>query len=39
MHMNPVRRGLVPYPKDWPWSSFSFYADGQRGLVRIDPVN
>ena len=39
MHMNPVKRGLVPHPKDWPWSSFSFYADGQRGLVRIDPVN
>jgi putative transposase len=39
MHMNPVKRGLVHYPKDWPWSSFSFYADGQRGLVRIDPFS
>jgi len=39
MHMNPVKRGLVSHPKDWPWSSFSFYADGQRGLVRIDLVN
>ncbi len=39
MHMNPVKRGLVSHPKDWPWSSFSFYADGQGGLVRIDPVS
>ena len=26
MHMNPVKRKLVAHPKDWPWSSFSFYA-------------
>jgi putative transposase len=26
MHMNPVKRNLVAHPKDWPWSSFSFYA-------------
>jgi putative transposase len=39
MHMNPVKRGLVSHPKDWLWSSFSFYADGQRGLVRIDPFS
>ena len=25
MHANPVIRGLVPHPKDWPWSSWSFY--------------
>ena len=23
MHANPVVRGLVELPKDWPWSSFS----------------
>ena len=22
MHANPVVRGLVKHPKDWPWSSF-----------------
>ena len=38
MHMNPVRRKLVSHPKDWPWSSFSFYAGQDSGLVRIDPV-
>jgi putative transposase len=21
IHMNPVRRGLVERPEDWPWSS------------------
>jgi putative transposase len=26
MHMNPLKRKLVAHPKDWPWSSYSFYA-------------
>ena len=39
MHFNPVKRGLVAHPKDWPWSSFSFYSDLKSGLIRIDPVN
>ncbi len=39
MHANPVTRGLVQHPKDWPWSSFSFYAKGETGLVVIDPVD
>jgi putative transposase len=38
MHMNPVKRELVAHPKDWPWSSFSFYATRDPGLVRIDPA-
>jgi putative transposase len=38
MHANPVTRGLVQHPKDWPWSSFSFYAKGETGLLPIDPV-
>jgi putative transposase len=38
MHWNPVERGLVDHPKDWPWSSFSFYAKGEAGLIRIDLV-
>ena len=28
MHRNPVRRGLVEKPEDWPWSSFVHYATG-----------
>lgn len=38
MHLNLVKRGLVVHPKDWPWSSFSFYSRRQPGLVPIDPV-
>jgi putative transposase len=39
MHANPVVRGLVGHPKDWLWSSFSFYAKDKAGLVEIDTVN
>ena len=38
MHLNPVRRKLVAHPRDWPWSSFSFYSKRESGLVRIDLV-
>ena len=38
LHMNPVKRHLVSHPKDWPWSSFSYYARKDTGLVRIDPM-
>src|SRR5580704_3282089 len=39
MHMNPVKRKLVAHPKDWPWSSFSFYAKKESVLVRINPIH
>jgi len=38
MHMNPLKRKLVTHPRDWPWSSFSFYAKKEPGLIRINPV-
>jgi len=38
MHRNPVTRKLVAHPKDWPWSSWSFYERGEQGLARIDAV-
>ena len=38
MHLNPVKRELVNHPKDWAWSSWSFYANGEVGLVQIDPI-
>ena len=38
MHANPVSRGLVQDAGAWMWSSFRFYARGERGLVTIDPV-
>lgn len=36
MHRNPVRRGLVEKPEDWPWSSFRHYAIGSEGQVEIE---
>jgi putative transposase len=36
MHANPVIRGLVKHPEDWPWSSWSFYEKGETGLIRVD---
>src|SRR5271155_4322370 len=33
MHANPVIRGLVAHPKDWPWSSWSFYFQKGKGLL------
>jgi putative transposase len=30
IHMNPVRRGLVPLTNEWRWSSASFYIDGEQ---------
>ena len=39
MHMNSLKKKLVDHPKDWPWSSFSFYSKLKHGLIRIDPVS
>jgi putative transposase len=36
MHWNPVKRGLVTKPEDWPWSSFRHYATGVKGVVEIE---
>lgn len=36
IHRNPVVRGLVPRPEDWPWSSFRHYATGEIGPVEIE---
>jgi putative transposase len=36
MHMNPLKNKLVEHPKDWPWSSWSYYARRETGLVQID---
>ncbi len=38
MHMNPVKRGQVKHPKDWPWSSYNFYAHGGLVLLSMDHV-
>jgi putative transposase len=36
MHRNPVKRGLVAKPEDWPWSSFRHYATGVEGTAEIE---
>lgn len=37
MHLSPVKRKLVKDPKDWPWSSYRFYARGETGTLILDP--
>jgi len=37
MHANPVKRGLVASPEDWPWSSYRYYQTGVQGTVKIGP--
>ncbi len=36
MHRNPVRRGLVAKPEDWPWSSFRFHYLNDSSLPNMD---
>jgi putative transposase len=36
IHRNPVTRGLVSKPQDWPWSSFRHWATGEAGPVEIE---
>ena len=36
IHRNPVHRGLVEKPEDWPWSSFRHYSTGEVGTVEIE---
>ena len=36
MHNNPVVRGLVSSPADWPWSSWRFYYWEDASILRMD---
>lgn len=36
IHRNPVVRGPVELPEDWPWSSCRHYSAGLRGTVEIE---
>ena len=36
IHRNPVKRGLVLDPDQWAWSSFRWYAHGERGPVLVN---
>jgi putative transposase len=36
IHRNPVTRGLVEKPEEWPWSSYNHYLTGEAGTVEIE---
>jgi putative transposase len=36
MHANPVKRGLVSQPGDWPWSSWRFYHLEDASILAMD---
>ena len=38
MHNNPVKRGLVTQPGDWPWSSWRIYYLNDASLLRMNRV-
>jgi len=35
MHRNPITRGLVEKPEDWPWSTYRHYKSGEPTPVQI----
>ena len=39
IHRNPVKRGLVASPEQWPWSSYRWYWCGEQGPVKIDDTD
>jgi putative transposase len=36
IHRNPVKRGLVEKPEDWPWSSYRHCALDEQGIVAVE---
>jgi putative transposase len=36
IHRNPVARGLVDRPEDWPWSSFNHWSTCEPGPIEIE---
>ena len=37
-HKNPIARGLVSGPSDWPWSSHNWYQKTGRVVLEIDGI-
>jgi putative transposase len=35
-HKNPITRGLVEDPTEWPWSSYRFYETGDSTVLKMD---
>ncbi len=38
IHANPVRRGLVTLPEQWPFSSWRFYEFGEKVGLDVRPL-
>jgi putative transposase len=38
IHNNPVARGLIQRPEDWPWSSARWYMGMRDGTLPMDPI-
>ena len=36
IELNPVRANMVTHPRDYPWSSYAWHADGKRGRLIAD---
>jgi putative transposase len=36
IHQNPVQRGLVARPEEWPWSSARYYRYGETAVVQLN---
>jgi putative transposase len=36
MHNNPVKRGWVTQPGDWPWSSWRYYYLEDNSVLAMD---
>jgi len=39
IHRNPVKRGLVASPEQWPWSSYRWYLSRQQDPVKINDTD
>jgi putative transposase len=39
LHFNPVKKGLVKKPEDWPWSSFHSFGGPGPVRLRMDVLN
>ena len=39
IHRNPVKRGSVTSPEQWPWSSYRWYLYGEKGPVKINDTD
>ena len=39
IHRNPVKRGLVNSPEEWPWGSYRYYLSGEKSTVKINDTD